>query len=123
MNISISKKKYLVAIHTIATQNGMVRAIDLTRCLKISKPSVSIMLRQLEKDNLIQQYGCNNHRIGLTARGSSIADHLIEKYRILEQLLVRLDIPPSVAEVEVPAIEDSISEESFGKICRATIKE
>ncbi len=70
------------------SEDKEVRSIDIAKNLKISKPSVSEMIKKLKKLNLIefQPYS----KITLTGKGKKMAEKISEKHRIIEKFAEKL---------------------------------
>ena len=65
MSIHESGENYLEAIFNIRKRTGTCRSVDVARELGFSKPSVSIMMRELRENGFIEIDDAND--ISLTA--------------------------------------------------------
>ena len=81
MKIQKSAEDYLETILILSRQNGSVRAVDIANALHFSKPSVSIAMKNLRANELIEMD--KNGFITLTDKGRSIAEK-IRNERIIE---------------------------------------
>ena len=54
MNIYKSAEDYLEAILKLREEHGMVRSIDIVRELGLSKPSISVAMKNLRENGYIQ---------------------------------------------------------------------
>ncbi|MBI2135262.1 metal-dependent transcriptional regulator [Candidatus Woesearchaeota archaeon] len=112
---SISREDYLRAIYHLMEENKEVRSVEVADYLNISKPSVSEMLKNLDKDGLIgyKRYS----KINLTRRGFNIAKNLTARHRIIEAFLKdTLKINPNAIHEEAHRLEHAFSTESIEKI-------
>ncbi len=88
MKITISKENYLKAIAEAESEGELVIAATLARWLKVSAPAVTMALRRLKRDKLIQvdELGV----IHLTAEGEEIAHRLIRRHHLIERMLTEV---------------------------------
>ena len=121
MAVSEAIENYLETIYILSQQQNEVHAIDVCSYLSYSRPTVSIVLRQMRENGLVN-VDEDNH-IHLTEEGKRIATHIYERHTILSQLfmliskwLVKLGIDPETAEEEACKIEHDLSDETFEAI-------
>ncbi len=88
MKITISKENYLKAIAEADSEGELVIAATLARWLKVSAPAVTMALRRLKRDKLIQvdELGV----IHLTGEGAEIAHRLIRRHHLIERMLTEV---------------------------------
>lgn len=88
MKITISKENYLKAIAEAESEGELVIAATLARWLKVSAPAVTMALRRLKRDKLIQvdELGV----IHLTDEGKEIAHRLIRRHHLIERMLTEV---------------------------------
>lgn len=88
LKITISKENYLKAIAEAESEGELVIAATLARWLKVSAPAVTMALRRLKRDKLIQvdELGV----IHLTAEGAEIAHRLIRRHHLIERMLTEV---------------------------------
>lgn len=113
MSLSVHKSSedYLEAILLIQQKRGCVRSIDIVNLLGFSKPSVSVAMKKLRKNNYIIMDG--EGYITLTDSGMEIAQKILEKHNFIAELLISLGVNESTAYEDSCKIEHDISEESF----------
>ena len=75
--------RYLYAIHTLKQQYLCVRAVDVAHYLRFSKASVSIALRQMREQGLIETEPDGN--ILLTEPGKACSVHLDTRVRFFRR--------------------------------------
>ena len=88
MKITISKENYLKAIAEAESEGELVIAATLARWLKVSAPAVTMAMRRLKRDKLIQvdELGV----IHLTGEGAEIAHRLIRRHHLIERMLTEV---------------------------------
>ena len=114
MNIHESGENYLEAILMIRKRTGSCRSGDVARELGFSKPSVSIMMRDLRENGFIAIDSGND--ITLTEKGLKIAESIYERHEVIAQLLIRLGVPEEPAYADACKIEHDLSPVTFEKI-------
>ncbi len=111
MRIQESAENYLETILILQKRHGQVRSIDIASELSFSKPSVSIAMKNLRANELIEMD--KNGFTTLTDKGRSIAEKIYERHTLLTDWLTTLGIRPEVAAEDACRIEHVISAESF----------
>lgn len=114
MSIHESGENYLEAIFNIRKRTGTCRSVDVARELGFSKPSVSIMMRELRENGFIEIDDAND--ISLTASGMKIALSISERHEIISRTLIMLGVPEDIALNDACKIEHDLSAVSFEKI-------
>lgn len=102
---------YLKACFRLARANAgsAVAASQLATALDVAAPSVTSMLKRLEKLRLIHRAPAG--KVMLTAKGQSIALEVIRHHRLLETFLVEeLGMDWAAAHLEAEVLEHHISE-------------
>jgi len=118
--IKRTKEDYLRAIYhvqeEIKDRKSGVKSVDLCKYLKLSKSTVSEMLRKLMKNGFIEQptsYG----RIKLTKKGFSESVSITKKHRLIEAFLSGiLKIRRSDIHDEAHRLEHAFSNDSINSI-------
>lgn len=110
MQIRESAEMYLETI-LILSKQGAVRSIDIARAMNFSRPSVSVTVHNLEKENYIQINEEGN--ITLAEKGLKIAETIYERHTVLSKLLESIGVSPETAAEDACKIEHDISEETF----------
>ena len=114
MNIHESGENYLEAILMIRNRTGGCRAIDVARELGFSKPSVSIMMRELREKGFIQIGESND--ISLTKEGLEVAESIYERHEVIAHMLMAIGVPEETAYQDACKIEHDLSPITFEKI-------
>ncbi|MBR5344696.1 MAG: metal-dependent transcriptional regulator [Clostridia bacterium] len=106
-----SVEDYLEAILMVQEEKGTCRAIDIAQHLGFSKPSVSVALRNLEKDGSVLRG--NDGSVQLTEKGRAIAESVLDRHRFLTNFLIMVGVDPATAEEDACGMEHTLSAESF----------
>ncbi len=116
MAVSEAIENYLETIYILSQQQNEVHAVDICAYLSYSRPTVSIVLRQMRENGLVT-VNEDNH-IHLTEEGLTIATHIYERHTLLSQLLMNLGVSREVALHDACKIEHDLSDETFDAIKR-----
>ena len=114
MNIHESAENYLESILKLQEEHGMVRSIDIVRELGLSKPSVSVAMRNLRENGYIQMD--DDGYITLLPPGEEIARRIYERHKLLTQIFIQLGVSPETAAADACKIEHDLSDETFERI-------
>ena len=117
MNILESGEDYLEAILMLNEKKDGVHAIDIVEQLKITKPSVSVMLKKLREDGYITID--NDNHIHLTEKGLPIAEKVYDRHKFLTGLLIKIGVNEITAEEDACKIEHDLSDETYQKLKEA----
>ncbi|MBQ7795630.1 MAG: metal-dependent transcriptional regulator [Lachnospiraceae bacterium] len=114
MKIQESAENYLETILMLSKKQPYVRSIDIANELSFSKPSVSVAMKNLRASGhiLVDDAG----HITLTEAGLSVASAVLERHKVLSQMLINLGVDPEIASEDACRIEHVISSESFEAI-------
>jgi len=88
LRITISKENYLKAIAEAESEGETVKAVTLTRWLKVSAPAVTMAIKRLRRDALIRVDP--EGQITLTAAGRDIANRLLNRHQLIERMLTEI---------------------------------
>lgn len=114
MVINESKENYLESILVIKNQKGFVRSIDIANDLGVSKPSVSVAMKNFREEGYITVD--NDGNIDLTEKGFEIASRVYERHEVISKALIALGVCQETAAEDSCKIEHVISEETFDRI-------
>ncbi len=110
MKISESAEMYLETILVLSKQ-GDVRSIDIARAMHFSRPSVSVTVHNLEKQEYIRID--ENQRIFLEEKGKEIAERIYKRHTVLSNLLQKIGVSEKTAAEDACKMEHDISDETF----------
>ena len=114
MVVTEAIENYLETIYILSLEKPEVHAIDICNQMGYSRPTVSIILRQMKEDGLVT-VNPENH-IYLTEAGKDIAVHIYERHVILTKLLISLGVDETRAQADACKIEHDITDETFEAI-------
>jgi DtxR family Mn-dependent transcriptional regulator len=86
--LTISKENYLKAIAEAESEGEVVKAVTLARWLHVSAPAVTMAIRRLVRDGMIQ-VAAEGH-ITLTAAGRDVATRLLNRHHLIERMLTEI---------------------------------
>lgn len=109
-----SAEDYLETILILREKNGNVRSIDIVNKMNYSKPSISIAMKKLKSEDLVEMD--LNGYITLTSRGEEIAKRIYSRHKLLEKCLIAIGVDPDTAEEEACRIEHVIDDDTYHKI-------
>lgn len=112
--IEESKEDYLETILILQNRNGSVRSVDIAAELDFSKPSVSVAMKKLRRDECISVD--ENGLITLTDRGRKLAELIYKRHLLFSEWLTSLGVSENIAQQDACRIEHVISTESFAAI-------
>ncbi|MCU1283661.1 MAG: dtxR [Acidobacteriales bacterium] len=83
--ITVSKEDYLKAVLEAECEGVNVISATLAHWLNVSPPAVTMALRRLKKDGLVQVRA--DGRVQLTAAGREIAKRTVNRHHLIERML------------------------------------
>ena len=119
-NLSASLEDYLEIICNYINCNKKIRAIDISKELKVSRASVTEALKKLASKNVIT-YGRYDN-IALTKEGEKIAQDIISKHTILQMFFESLGLSKEEASENACKVEHVITQNAFEKISQYVTK-
>ena len=110
-----NKEDYLRGLYILEEEKGQLKSIDLAHYLNVSKPSVSEMVLELNKEGLIDHKKYS--KLKFTPKGRKIAKKLTSKHRLIEIFLKNiLKIGQKHIHEEAHRLEHAFSDESIAKL-------
>ena len=109
-----SAENYLETIYVLGLGTAVVRSVDIAAELGVSKPSVSVAMKNLREGGYIEMDA--DAHISLTPTGLDVAIRMYERHVVLTKWLVGLNVPEATAALDACRIEHIISTESFEAI-------
>lgn len=116
MAVSEATENYLETIYILSLQQSEVHAVDICGYLSYSRPTVSIVLRQMRENGLVTVDDLNH--IHLTEEGLRIATSIYERHTVISRLLMKLGVEEEIALRDACKIEHDLSPETFEAIKR-----
>ena len=114
MRIHKSAEDYLEMILRLTEEKGYARSVDIAQGLSVSKPSVSVAMKQLREGGYIVMD--KDNYISLTESGYEIAHRIYERHKVLTRMLTMIGVDADTAEKDACKVEHDISRETFDAI-------
>lgn len=114
MSIHESGENYLEKILILSQSQEKVRAIDLCAALGFSRPTVSVMLRELRENGFVTTAA--NGGLSLTSEGEAVARRIYERHLLITEALMALGVSRETALEDACKMEHDISEETALKL-------
>jgi Mn-dependent DtxR family transcriptional regulator len=114
LDVSEAIQNYLETIHILSLKHNEVHAVDICNHLSYSRPTVSIVLRQMRESGLVTVDDLNH--IHLTEEGLRIAETLYERHNVISEIFMRLGVSRETAIEDACKIEHDLSEETFAAL-------
>lgn len=111
MEISEATENYLETILILSHKKPELHAIDICDELGYSRPTLSVVLKKMKKEGLIE-VDENNH-ITLTGEGRKIAEKIYERHTVISKFFMDIGVEESVALRDACKIEHDLSDETF----------
>ena len=110
-----NKEDYLRGLYILEEEKGKIKSIDLAHYLNVSKPSVSEMVQELNKEGLVSYRKYS--KLKFTSKGRKIAQKLTSKHRLIELFLKNiLKIDSKNLHQEAHRLEHAFSDDSINRI-------
>ena len=111
MRIHKSAEDYLEMILRLTEEKGYARSVDIAVGLSVSKPSVSVAMKQLREGGYIVMDADNY--IFLTDSGKEIAHRIYERHKVLTRVLTLIGVDAHTAQEDACKVEHDISPQTF----------
>ena len=111
MRIHKSAEDYLEMILRLTEEKGYARSVDIAMGLGVSKPSVSVAMKQLREGGYIVMD--KDNYISLTETGMEIAQRIYERHKVLTRMLKMIGVDEQIAEDDACKVEHDISVQTF----------
>ena len=121
MKIHKSAEDYLEMILRLTEEKGYARSVDIATGLGVSKPSVSVAMKQLREGGYIVMD--KDSYISLLEPGMEIARRIYERHKVLTQILINIGVDPETAQEDACKVEHDISAQTFDAIVRRLKKD
>ena len=114
MALQESGEMYLETILILSQKNSYVRSVDISEHMGYSKPSVSRAVSLLKAGGYITID--DDGHIHLTESGREVADKILNRHKLLTDLLVMLGVDRQTAAADACKMEHVISDETYQAI-------
>jgi len=88
VKITISKENYLKAIAEAESEGESVKAATLARWVSVTAPAVTMAIKRLKRDALIDVD--DEGHIALTSEGREIANRILNRHHLIERMLTEI---------------------------------
>lgn len=105
---------YLEVIYELVRQNGFATATDISDSLNVSLPSVSKMMRKLDKVGYVDHEKYRG--VHLTAHGVAVARSIQDRHDLLMEFFRILGIDQETASIDVEGIEHHLQPQTIKKL-------
>ncbi len=112
--ITTNAEDYLERIHELIESKGYARVSDIADALKLSRPTVSIMVQRLSRAGYVNYEKYRG--LSLTEEGTAVARRIQSRHVILNQFLTLLDLPKKVVARDIEGIEHHLSPETLDRL-------
>ena len=116
-----SIEDYLEAILVIQERKGHCRSVDVANHLGFTKASVSVAVSNLSRLGYARKLAGGN--LVLSEKGMEYATSVLNRHRLLTEVLMKLGVPREIAEKDACKIEHDISDETFAALKKYLGKE
>ena len=106
-----SSENYLETILILSQECNQVRSVDIANELEFTRPSVSIAMKKLRENGLIEVD--TDGYITLTENGRKIAESMYERHMLISDWLISMGVDDKTARSDACRMEHVISEQSF----------
>ena len=114
MIIKESAENYLEAILVLKNKKGTVRSIDVAHELMVSKPSVSVAMKNFREEGYITV--ASDGSLSLTEKGLAVAERVYMRHEVITQALMAIGVDEITAKEDACKIEHDISDYTFEKL-------
>ena len=114
MRIHKSAEDYLEMILRLNEEKGYARSVDIATGLGVSKPSVSVAMKQLREGGYIVMD--KDSYISLTESGMEIAQRIYERHKVLTRMLTMIGVDAETAQEDACKVEHDISIKTFNAL-------
>lgn len=121
MAVSEAIENYLETIYILSQEKSGVHAVDICAYLSYSRPTVSIVLKQMREQGLVTVDEANH--IALTEEGERIAQRMHERHELLTRLFMSYGVSKETAMRDACKIEHDLSDETFEALKRHIMSE
>ena len=114
--LTASLEDYLEVICNLSEENNIIRAVDVSKKLNVSRASATEALKKLVNKGFITYE--RHEKISLTEIGKDIAQNIVSKHSVLEIFFEEiLNLSKQEASENACKIEHVITDNAFSAIC------
>lgn len=114
LEASIRMEDYLEVIAELVDMKGYATTLDISRYMNVSPPSVTKMLKRLDKNGYL--YYEKYHGISLTPTGEQLAETIRQKHGTLLEFFEILGIGKEIANQDTEGIEHHLNPKTIRQL-------
>ena len=109
---------YVEMISDLIEETGEARTVDLAARFGVTSPTVNAIVRRLKRENLVETRPYRS--IFLTEAGKALAESSRARHQIVQDFLVTIGVPETIAEEDAEGVEHHVSEETLAVFAQIT---
>ena len=109
---------YVEMISDLIEETGEARTVDLAARFGVTSPTVNAIVRRLQREYLVETRPYRS--IFLTEAGKALAESSRARHQIVQDFLVTIGVPETIAEEDAEGVEHHVSEETLAVFARIT---
>ena len=109
---------YVEMISDLIEETGEARTVDLAVRFGVTSPTVNAIVRRLQRENLVDTRPYRS--IFLTEAGKALAESSRARHQIVQDFLVTIGVPETIAEEDAEGVEHHVSEETLAVFTQIT---
>ena len=109
---------YVEMISDLIEETGEARTVDLAARFGVTSPTVNAIVRRLQRENLVETRPYRS--IFLTEVGKALAESSRVRHQIVQDFLVTIGVPETIAEEDAEGVEHHVSEETLAVFAQIT---
>jgi len=111
---------YVEIINHLIKEKGYASQADVAERLGVSPPSVSIMLRKLQRKGYVSRVKYRG--VALTPEGKKLAERMEERHKMLAEFLITIGVDKKIAMEDAEHIEHYLHRDTLRRIAELTKK-
>ena len=109
---------YVEMISDLIEETGEARTVDLAARFGVTSPTVNAIVRRLQREKLVETRPYRS--IFLTEAGKALAESSRARHQIVQDFLVTIGVPETIAEEDAEGVEHHVSEETLAVFAQIT---
>ena len=109
---------YVEMISDLIEETGEARTVDLAARFGVTSPTVNAIVRRLQREKLVEARPYRS--IFLTEAGKALAESSRARHQIVQDFLVTIGVPETIAEEDAEGVEHHVSEETLAVFAQIT---
>ena len=109
---------YVEMISDLIEETGEARTVDLAARFGVTSPTVNAIVRRLQREKLVETRPYRS--IFLTEAGKALAESSRARHQIVQDFLVTIGVPETIAEEDAEGVEHHVSKETLAVFAQIT---